>query len=131
MIYVDTSVALAHLLAEDRQPPTSLWQEQLVASRLLEYELWTRLHARGLAATHGEAARDLTARLAFLELAAPVLARALEPFPVPVRTLDALHLASASFLRDQGQEVELATYDERQRRAAASLGISTWAPLGQ
>lgn len=37
MIYLDTSVALAHLLAEDRQPPASLWDETLVSSRLLEY----------------------------------------------------------------------------------------------
>ena len=48
MIYLDTSVALAHLLAEDRSPPATLWQEQLIASRLLEYELWNRIHAHGL-----------------------------------------------------------------------------------
>ena len=41
MIYLDTSVALAHLLAEDRRPPDALWKESLVTSRLLEYELWT------------------------------------------------------------------------------------------
>ena len=40
--------ALAHLLAEDRRPPASLWSETLVASRLLEYEIRTRLHARDL-----------------------------------------------------------------------------------
>ena len=38
MIYVDTSVALAHLFAEDRRPPASFWTETLVSSRLLEYE---------------------------------------------------------------------------------------------
>lgn len=43
MIYLDTSVALAHLLAEDRRPPEALWDETLVSSRLLEYELWTPL----------------------------------------------------------------------------------------
>jgi type IV pilus assembly protein PilB len=32
----------------------------------------------------------------------PVLARALEPFPVPLRTLDALHLAAVAFLRGRG-----------------------------
>ena len=41
MIYLDTSVVLAHLLAEDRMPPRKLWEEELVSSRLLEYELWT------------------------------------------------------------------------------------------
>ena len=29
MIYLDSSVALAHLLAEDRFPPDLLWDQQL------------------------------------------------------------------------------------------------------
>lgn len=123
MIYLDTSVALAQLLAEDRIPPAALWDETLVSSRLLEYELWNRLNARGLAKSHGESARELTQRLALLELAPPVLARALETFPVPVRTLDALHLASIEFLRSQGQVVQLASYDLRMVAAAQKLGI--------
>ena len=113
MIYVDTSVALAQLLAEDRRPPRSLWSETLVASRLLEYELWTRLHARKLGESHGDAARGLLGRIAMLELSPPVLARALEPFPLPVRTLDALHLASCEYLRSQGQTIAMASYDHR------------------
>ena len=123
MVYLDTSVALAHLLSEDRRPPATLWTESLVASRLLEYETWTRVHGSGLTATHAEPLRLLLARLAFLELAPPVLARALEPFPVAVRTLDALHLASVEFLRGRRQEVRLASYDERMRAAAKELGI--------
>lgn len=123
MIYLDTSVALAHLLAEDRRPPDSLWPQPLVASRLLEYELWTRLDARGLGASHGELARRLVERLAILEMLPNVLARALEPFPAPVRTLDALHLASIEFLRGRGQAVELASYDDRLIHAAEALGI--------
>jgi hypothetical protein len=51
--------------------------------------------------------------VALLELAPPVLARALDPFPIPVRTLDALHLASIEFLRQRQQQAELASYDER------------------
>lgn len=123
MIYLDTSVALAHLLAEDRQPPASLWDERLVASRLLEYEVWNRIHSRGLMQSHAEPARSLLDRIGFLEMLPPVLARALEPFPMPVRTLDALHLASIEFLRDQGQRVELASYDERLVGVARRLRI--------
>jgi hypothetical protein len=124
VIYVDTSVALAHLLSEDRRPPDSMWDETLVSSRLLEYELWNRLHARGAAQTHGNHARELLQRLAFLELAPPVLARALEPFPVSVRTLDALHLASIDFLRAQRQDVSLASYDTRMIDAARHMKIN-------
>jgi len=101
----------------------SLWSETLVSSRLLEYEMWNRLHARGLAASHGEAARLLIGRVALLELAHDVLGRALEPFPLPVRTLDALHLASVEFLRGRGQEVSLASYDDRMLAVARRLRI--------
>jgi predicted nucleic acid-binding protein len=123
VIYLDSSVALAQLLAEDRTPPETLWQESLVASRLLEYEVWNRLNARGLGRSHGEEARALVGRVALLELLPPVLGRALEPFPAPVRTLDALHLASLEFLRDRGQTIELASYDGRLLDAARALGV--------
>ena len=81
MIYLDTSVALAHLLAEDREPPERLWQEPLISSRLIEYEIWTRIHARKLSRSHADEARALLGRLALVEMAPPVLIRALEPFP--------------------------------------------------
>jgi predicted nucleic acid-binding protein len=123
VIFLDTSVLLAQLMAEDRRPADALWEQPLVASRLLEYEVWNRLNARGLAASHGEAARLLLGRLAYLELDRPVLARALEPFPVPVRTLDALHLAAADFLRQQGVQLSVASYDERFLAVARKLGF--------
>ena len=123
MIYLDASVALAQLLAEDRRPPEDTWERELVSSRLLEYELWTRLHARGLASTHGDLARLLLARVGKLALVEEVLERALHPFPGPVRTLDALHLASASFLLSRGQDVSLATYDRRMMNAARAMGV--------
>ena len=127
MIYLDTSVPLAQLLSEDRSPPDALWGEPLVSSRLLAYELWTRVYARGLGKSHADDVRHLLGRIAFLELTAPVLARALEPFPVSVRTLDALHLASADFLRRQGQDVRLATYDARMIAVARRLGFVIYA----
>jgi hypothetical protein len=121
LIYLDTSVALAHLLAEDRAPPEGLWQETLISSRLLEYEIWTRIHARKLTRSHADEVRSLLSRVALVELSPPVLARALEPFPKPVRTLDALHLASMDFLLKQGQTVTLASYDDRLINRARAL----------
>lgn len=128
MIYVDTSVVLAELFAEDRRPRGAFWEEPLVSSRLLEYEVWARVHGRGAARSHGEAAREILARLSFVELAPTVLARALDPFPVAVRTLDALHLATALFLRERSQEVAVAAYDERLRRAAGAVGLAEVEP---
>lgn len=48
MIYLDSSVVLAELLTENRRPSPSIGDEDLVTSRLLEYEVWVRLHDRGL-----------------------------------------------------------------------------------
>ncbi|MCY4231656.1 MAG: PIN domain-containing protein, partial [Alphaproteobacteria bacterium] len=97
-----------------------------------EYEIWTALHARGLADTHSEAARGLVGRVALLELSPRVLARALEAFtgPAPLRTLDALHLASCAYLADQGQDVELASYDRRMRDVARAMDIPLFDPEG-
>jgi PIN domain len=126
MIYLDSSVALAHLLAEDRFPPDALWDEQLVSSRLLECEVWNRINAHQLQTSHGDAVRNLIGRVAMIEMVGPVLTRALQPFPVPVRTLDAIHLAALEFIRAQKQSVQLASYDERLLAAARVLGIVEW-----
>ena len=123
MIYLDTSVALAHLLGEDDGPPEALWDARLVSSRLLEYEVFTRVNARRLSRAHSDAARALLDRVAMVELSPVVLARALEPFPAPVRTLDALHLATADFLRSQGQSVLIATFDLRMADVASRMGM--------
>jgi hypothetical protein len=116
-------VALAHLLVEDHRPPATLWTDVLVSSRLLEYEVWCRLHARGLASSHGEPARQVLGRVSFLELSPLVLGRALEPFAEPVRTLDALHLASVEFLRGCGLAPRLATYDRRMITVAQAMAL--------
>ena len=125
MIYVDSSVLLADLFAESRSPPDRLWDEDLASSRLLTYEVWNRLNAYGLMISHGGRARGLLARVNLTEMSGAALARALEPFPVAVRTLDALHLATMEFLRNQGESVTLASYDNRLLTAAQALGIST------
>jgi predicted nucleic acid-binding protein len=123
MIYVDTSVILAHVLAEDRSPDDALWNETLVSSRLTHYETWTRLHGRRLGSSHGSLAREALGRLAIVELSPVVLERALDAFPVPVRALDALHLATLAFLVGHKQHPALATYDTRMADAAVKMGF--------
>jgi hypothetical protein len=123
MIYVDTSVVLAQALAEDRIPSPVIWTETLVSSRLLEYEVWTRINGGGLARSHGDVVQRLLEGINFEELDRDVLSRALQPFPVPVRTLDSLHLATLEFLRVRGQKLKLATFDRRMLDAAAALSI--------
>lgn len=121
MIYLDTSVALAQLLGEDRRPPARLWDEPLFSSRLLEYELWNRVHARRLPSRQHDEVAALVEQVSLVELSPTVLERALQPFPAPVRTLDALHLATLDFLHRNGRPVRLASYDDRMNAAATRM----------
>jgi predicted nucleic acid-binding protein len=114
---------------EDRRPAEKLWAESIISSRLLEYEIWTRLNNRGVKREDEEAARRLVGRIALLELIPEVVQRARERFPLPVRTLDALHLASATFLINEGVGLELATYDQRMVEAARKFKIPLYAGL--
>jgi hypothetical protein len=123
VIYVDASVVLARLFAEPRSPPDQFWVGALISSHLLEYEVWNRVHARGLPAPYHDNARELLALVDLVELGPHVLVRAIDPFPMQVRTLDGLHLASMIWLRTTGETVELATYDNRLAAAAQALGI--------
>ena len=128
MIYVDSSVLLAALLVEDRRPPEPFWSETLATSRLADYEVWIRIHARRVADLCTEEAVRLLGRLRHIELDARVLDRLREPLPTVVRTLDAIHLASALFLRSHAGPTRLATYDRRLARAAEALGLETFEP---
>jgi len=130
MVYVDSSVAIAYLLAEDRRPDGRFWSEHsLVASRLLEYEIAIALNRLAVPAAGKQVARELLERVALLELIPDVVERARDPMPVEPRTLDALHLASATFLINEGVELQLATYDKRMREAARKLKIQLYRGL--
>jgi predicted nucleic acid-binding protein len=123
VIYLDSSVALAHVFGEGRSPPPSLWRETLTSSRLLEYEMWTQINARGLGSVLRVSVLDVLDRVLLVDLAPAVLTRVLEPFPIPIRTLDALHLATLEYVRDNEQTVELASYDQRLLAAARELNV--------
>lgn len=123
MIYIDSSVALAAVLSEMRQPSETLWSQRLSSSRLLEYEVWNRIFAKGLGETHHDEVVAMLRKIDLVELTRDRLRRALRPYPTAVRTLDGLHLAAIVHLRDHGEEVELASYDSRLVAAAQALGI--------
>ncbi len=124
MIYVDTSSVLAEIFQEPVRPAASLWTDTLVSSRLTEYEVWVRVHAYGSDPVHVARAKQMLGGLALLELTPEVLDRALKPFPRPVRTLDALHLASADYLRTRHGAVSISTLDARMRDAALDLHLT-------
>ena len=121
--YIDSSVALASVLTEVRRPPEALWTQRLFSSRLLEYEVWNRIFAEGMDDTHRGEIEVMLRKIDLVELSRDSLRRALRPYPVLVRTLDGLHLATMAHLREQGEKVELASYDNRLSAAAEALGI--------
>lgn len=123
MIYLDTSVALASLFDEPRKPATEFWAQAMVSSRLLEYELLVRFNALGTAPEAVGKARVFLEGIVLVDLDQPALARALQQFPLVVRTLEAIHLATMEFLRVQGLEVEVATYDRRLAETAGAMGF--------
>lgn len=127
-VYLDSSVALADLLSDDRRSSPDLWDQELTSSRLLEYEIWNRVNTRGLGRSHAAEVSTLLEKVTLLDLTPHVLRRALRPFPVSVRTLDGLHLATIEYLNGEGESIELATFDTRMIIAARALGIAIYQP---
>lgn len=127
IIYVDTSVVLAAVRSEKNMPSADFWtQPLLVSSVLCEYETWARLHANGEAARLESDAAAALGALNLIGLTPEIGARCRAPFPAPVRTLDALHLATADHLRAKGYPVCVATFDQRMRDIAITMGFAVY-----
>ena len=127
MIYLDSSVMLGQIFAEDRSLPEAVAEGALISSRLLEYETWNRIHARGFTKSRAEEVEALFAHITLIDLTPKVLGRALRPFPISVRALDGLHLATIEFLRAGGEDIELPSYDRKLVTCARALGVAIYA----
>jgi len=73
---------------------------------------------------------DVLSGISLIALSSSVKKRAMGAFPVSVKTLDALHLASALVLSEklEGEMILAFSYDESMNRCARILGFAT--PLG-
>lgn len=130
--YVDSSVALRIILGAKGALPKWAALDNVLSSALIEVEclrtldrlrLVDRIPAEEIALRR-EVVYDFVNRLDLVEISAPVLARAAQPLPVPLKTLDAIHLATAMLWRETEQgEIEMATHDEALALAARSLGL--------
>ena len=134
-LYAESSAILAWLLDEEpaaRVRELLAAQEMIVASDLTLMECERALH-RAVALgelTEAEAA-DRRAHLAtvaahwtVLRIGPEVVERARQAFPgPPVRTFDAIHLASLLVARSAISGLALLSVDNRIRSAAAGLGI--------
>jgi uncharacterized protein len=130
--YLDTSALLRLVLRETGALEEVRSWEGLVSSELLAVEsLRTidRLRLQGdlsveEAASRREIATEWLEAVDLVLLQRPILARASEPFPTPLGTLDALHLATALVWRDRmRQALVMATHDRDLALAARSFGL--------
>jgi predicted nucleic acid-binding protein len=130
--YVDTSALLRLVLHEPGALQELLSCEALVSSELIAVEsLRTidRLRLQGMLSPEEAASRRATVSewLEAIDLVLvqrPVLSRASEPFPTPLGTLDALHLATALVWRDRTHKALIvATHDRDLALAARSFGL--------
>ena len=131
IVYVDTSVVLRHLLGQPDAIDWKHWQAA-VTSEILGVEvrrvmdrlrLGSILDDEGVAKARQEFTR-MERSLSLIALTRTVLHRAALPMPTVVKTLDALHLASAMLYQERrGEELVFATHDHQQATGARALGF--------
>lgn len=144
-LYAESSAPLAWLLEQEHAElvaETLAQAELVVASDLTVIECdRVLIRAVALDALHESDAVDRQARLnaaserwTLLALDEEIIERARRPFPAePVRTLDAIHLASALTARRAVADLAMLSLDGRVRQAAGRLGfrlVPTDAVLG-
>jgi predicted nucleic acid-binding protein len=139
-LYAETSAVLRWLFAEEGGETIRAAlaaAEKVTASRLVLIEtrrVVRRAEREGrITAAQGADLRALFAQAsstwAILEISGEIAQRAEDGFPnEPVRTLDAIHLASALFLRESFPDLVVLSADERVRSNAALLGFPAELP---
>jgi len=132
IVYLDTSTVLRFLFGEGKRlAGWGMW-ERAFTSEILGVEARRAIdRARLDGHFTDERLADVHAGLAAIErslsrvrLTRGVLRRAAMPMPTMVKTLDALHLATAIVLREShAPELVFATHDRTQATAARALGF--------
>lgn len=130
-VYVDASVVLRIVLGEPE--PLTTWGriDVAVSSELIRLECLrtidrARIRLRlddGAIARHRSDVLDVIERMTLVRIDPSVLARAADPFPTTLGSLDAIHLASALLARDQVEGLRLATHDAEFAMAAIAVGF--------
>jgi hypothetical protein len=130
-VYVDSSIVLRVVLAE--RDALRSWRRitRAVSSELIRLECLRtidRARIRGHLDDEETAERRaaIVEQLEAFDLVAldrAVLARAADPFPTLLSSLDALHLASAVMARAHFPDLQFATHDRELATAARAVGF--------
>ncbi len=129
MIYLDSSALLKLLFEEAESAALAAWISEragtpMVSSELAKAEVVRA--ARRLDAATVPAARALVSQLDLIPLSGELLAEAADAGHPSLRTLDAIHLASALSIR--GDLTEFVVYDNRLAAAAEAAGVQPIRP---
>ncbi|MDH3772033.1 MAG: type II toxin-antitoxin system VapC family toxin [Nitrospirota bacterium] len=134
-LYAESSAVLSWLLAENSSGPVLplLSNADLVIASDLTLIECDRVLIRATTTKRIPEAqvsdrRALLARVSehwtLFRVDSEIVARARQPFPQePIRTLDAIHLATAIVARNLVPEIQLLTLDDRLRICGAQLGF--------
>lgn len=129
MLYVDSS-AIVKLVAPE--PETTALVEALrsdpdtISSALARVEVMRAVRRAGASPGRADRASAVLDRVALVPIDAEILGRAAVLEPRDLRSLDAIHLATALLLRQDIAGV--VTYDARLGDAAAAAGMAVLAP---
>jgi predicted nucleic acid-binding protein len=133
LIYLDSAAVVKLARTERETAALEAWlatrsQPLLVSSALVEVEV-PRALRRAAPEALAAIARVLD-RITRLEINAAVRARAAGYPATSLRTLDAIHLATADLVAERaGEPLEaFVTYDARLAQAAAAIGLATASP---
>lgn len=129
--YVDTSVLLRIVLGESKALREWRRIESATSSELIRVEALRSVdRARVLlqlddadVAQRRAAVLQLLSGFRLARIDNRVLARAADPFPTLIRTLDAIHLATADLARRSTKDLVFATHDRELGTAANALGF--------
>lgn len=135
--YLDSSVALRHILLGETAIRHALSADRVVSSELLEIECRRTVHRCRMqgdlddrsVVTALDRLEELLRGVSLLGLSAEIKRRAMDAFPVSIKTLDALHLASALRYAEHvpDERVLVYSHDGAFNRCARALGFG--APL--
>ena len=127
-VYLDTSALAKLVVAEHESPHLRRWLGERKSAPLVTNSIGVVELRRLAARVNREAlstAVRLLARISVVGLTPDALTLAAEIPPPEVRTLDALHVASAALVSDLDFVV---TYDGRMVTAATAFGLPVVAP---
>ena len=126
MLYLDSS-AIVKLVAREPETPALVEAVRLDPAVISSALAWTEV-VRAVRRTRGRVsrAREVLEGVALVPIDDAILRGAGDLSPAVLRTLDAIHLATA--LTVAGDISALVTYDDRLAEAAVAAGIAVTAP---